>query len=90
MDWKQTSREIFNFVRAISKPGPRAITYINKKEIKNNKVHKVDNAPKYKSIVGAVINVSPVDFTVKTKDSYIKVTEYEFNGKIKIGDRFDV
>ena len=90
LDWKQTSREIFNFVRAISKPGPRAITYINKKEIKINKVEIVDNAPKYKSIVGAVINVSPVDFTVKTKDSYIKVTEYEFNGKIKIGDRFDV
>jgi len=90
LDWNQTSREIFNFVRAISKPGPSAKTFINKKEIKINKVELVDNAPKYRSIIGAVIGTSPVDFTVKTKDSYVKVTEYEFNGKIKIGDRFDV
>ena len=89
LDWNQTSREIFNFVRAISKPGPSAKTFINKKEIKINKVEIVDNAPKYKSITGAIISVSPFNFTVKTKDSYIKVTEFEFNGKIKIGDRFD-
>ena len=90
LDWNQTSREIFNFVRAISRPGPSAKTFINKKEIKINKVELVDNAPKYKSIVGAVVGVSPLGFTVKTKDSYIKVTEFDFSGKIKIGDRFDV
>jgi len=27
-------------------------------------------------------------FLVKTKDNFIKVVEYEYDGKFKIGDRF--
>jgi len=90
LNWNQTSREIFNFVRAICRPGPCARTFINSKEMKINKVELIKNAPKYKSIVGAVINVEPTNFSVKTKDSYIKVSEFEFDGKIKIGYRFDI
>ncbi|MDA8933113.1 formyltransferase family protein [Candidatus Pelagibacter ubique] len=90
LDWNQTSREIFNFVRAICRPGPCARAFIDKKEIKINKVELVDNAPKYKSIVGAVLDITPTNFTVKTKDSYLNVTEFEFNGRIKIGERFEV
>ena len=33
LNWNQTSREVFNFVRAICKPGPRARTFIDKKEM---------------------------------------------------------
>ena len=90
LNWNQTSREVFNFVRAICKPGPRARTFIDKKEIKINKVELVDDVPNYKSIVGSVINKTLTNFTVKTKDSFVKVTEFEFDGKIKIGDRFEV
>jgi methionyl-tRNA formyltransferase len=89
LNWNQTSREVFNFVRAICMPGPCARTFVDKKEIKINKIELVDNAPNYKSIVGSVINKTPANFTVKTKDSFVKVTEFEFNGKIKIGDRFE-
>jgi hypothetical protein len=35
----------------------------------------------YKSIVGAVVNKTLAYFTVKTKDSFVKVTEFEFDGK---------
>ena len=90
LNWNQTSREVFSFVRAICRPGPCARTFINKKEMKINKVELVDNAPNFKSIVGSVINKSPTNFTVKTKDSFVKITEFEFDGKIKIGDRFEV
>ena len=89
LNWNQTSREVFNFVRAICMPGPCARTFVDKKEIKINKIELVDNAPNYKSIVGSVINKTPANFTVKTKDSFVKVTEFEFDGKIKIGDRFE-
>ena len=90
LNWNQTSREIFNFVRAICRPGPCARAFMNNKEMKINKVELVKNVPKYKNIVGAVINITPTYFYVKTKDSFIKVTEFEFDGKIKIGYRFDV
>ena len=89
LNWNQTSREVFNFVRAICKPGPCARTFIDKKEIKINKVELIDDASNYKSIVGTVINKTNYNFMVKTKDSFVKVSEFEFDGKIKIGDRFE-
>ena len=90
IDWNQTSRELFNFVRAICKPGPIARTFINKKEMKINKTEFLLNAPNYKCIVGTVLEKNDNNFVVKTKDNYIKITEYEYDGKIKIGDKFEV
>ena len=58
--------------------------------MKINKVELIDNATNYKSIIGAVIDKTATSFTVKTKDSFIKVTEFEFDGTIKIGYRFEV
>ena len=31
IDWRQTSREIFNFIRALCVPGPQAVSWINGK-----------------------------------------------------------
>jgi methionyl-tRNA formyltransferase len=90
LNWNQTSRQIFNFVRAICKPGPCAQTFINKKKMKINKVELVDKAINYKSVVGTIVNINPTNFIVKTKDSFIKITEFEFDGNLKIGDRFEV
>ena len=90
LNWNQTSREVFNFVRAICRPGPCARTFINKKEMKINKVELLEKTPNYKSIVGLVVNKNLLNFTVITKDSFIKITEFEFDGKLKIGDRFEV
>lgn len=90
LNWNQSSREIFNFVRAICIPGPCARTFINKKEMKINKVQLIDNAPNYKSTVGSVINKTSNSFNVKTNDSFIKVTEFEFDGNVNIGDKFEV
>jgi hypothetical protein len=43
----------------------------------------------YKSIIGTVINKTSDSFFVKTKDSYVKVTEFKFDGRIEVGDRFE-
>jgi len=48
--WNQTSREVFNFVRAICSPGPIATTFINRKVMKINKVEYIKNAPTYKCV----------------------------------------
>lgn len=90
LNWNQSSREIFNFVRSISNPGPHARTYINGIEMKINKVRYIPNAKNYKCITGAVLNKGRTGFTVKTKDSFIKVIEYEYLGKFKVGDRFEL
>jgi len=89
LDWNQTSREIFNFVRAICKPGPMARSFLNGKEIKINKIELIENAPIYKGIPGAVIGKKGNNIVVKTKDSFVIITEYEYDDKIKIGDRFE-
>ncbi len=87
INWNQTSREIFNFVRAICKPGPMSITYSNKIPLKINKVNSCPDFPKYKGIAGQIIGFENSKPIVKTKDSYIIIDEYETNAKLRIGDR---
>lgn len=87
LDWNQTSRDIFNFVRAICRPGPQARTNLNDAEITINKVKYLPNAPKYKGIIGAVVGVDNISFDVKTSDSYVRVIEWGNYIKPKIGDR---
>ena len=87
LDWNQTSRDIFNFVRAICKPGPQARTSLNDVEITINKVEYLPDAPKYKGIVGAVVGVDKNSFDVKTSDSYVKVIDWGNYIKPRIGDR---
>jgi len=91
LDWHQTSREIFNFVRAICKPGPMARAFINGHQIKINKVNLINQAPLYKCIVGAVLHKDKDGvLLVKTKDSFIQIVDYEASINIKVGDRFEI
>lgn len=87
IDWNQTSREIFNFIRAICKPGPMARCYLNGRELKINRSKMINDAPVYKGIPGQIVGKTDNGFIVKTKDTTIEITEYEYDGKIKIGDR---
>jgi len=90
INWNDSSRNIFNFIRAICKPGPMARSFINGVEVKINKSEIVKNAVKYKCIEGAVLNIDETGFIVKTKDSFIKITEYISDIDIKIGSRFEI
>lgn len=90
LSWNQTSREIFNFVRAICAPGPIARSMLHGKEMKINKVTLIQGAPNYKCIVGAILKKDANKFLVKTLDSFIEVSEYEYNSNFKVGDRFEI
>jgi len=90
LNWNQTSREVFNFVRAICKPGPMARTFLNGIEMKINKVEYIRDAPVYKGIIGGILNKDSTGFLVKTKDSFVKVIDYEYAENLKVGDRFEV
>ena len=87
LDWNQKSRDVFNFVRAICRPGPEARTFLGDQEIKINRVQYLPEAPGYKGTVGAVVGVEADAFFVKTADSYIKVSEWSGCTKLRIGDR---
>lgn len=87
IDWNTGSREIFNFVRAICRPGPMATSTLNGKEIKINRVREVKGAHRYINTPGQILGKSEHGFYVKTKDTFIEVTEYVYDGKIRTGDR---
>jgi methionyl-tRNA formyltransferase len=87
INWKQTSREAFNFIRALCKPGPMARSSTNGKEIKLNKSRIINLAPSYKNTIGSVVGITNAGFIVKTLDSTLEITEYEYDGKMRIGDR---
>ena len=87
LNWNQKSRDIFNFVRAICRPGPEARTYLRDMEIKINKLQYLPDAPTYKGIIGSVVGVESNAFFVKTLDSFVKVTEWSGCTRPRIGDR---
>lgn len=87
IEWNQDSREIFNFIRAICEPGPKARSFIDGNEIQINKSKLVPNAPKYKGIPGQILGIKDNGFIIKTKDSILEILEYEYEKEIKIGDR---
>ena len=87
IDWNLTSREIFNFVRAICTPGPCARTILNDSELKINEVQLINNAAKYKGIPGEILNIAYDGVIVRTGDSMIKIVDYESEVKLKVGLR---
>jgi len=89
LDWNQTSREIFNFVRAISKPGPMAQTFIDGISVSINKVALIEGAHIYKGIPGQIIGKSENGWIVKTNDTMIIVQEYSTEAKLRVGKRFE-
>jgi len=88
LDWNQSSREIFNFIRSICVPGPRARTFYKENEVCINRAELIHNAPIYKGIPGAVLKANEKELIVKTKDSFIRLIEWSCDAKIKTGDRF--
>lgn len=87
LDWNQSSRRIFNFVRAICSPGPKARTFVGNEELLINRVKMIEGARDYIGIPGQVIGKKNSSLLVKTADSFVEVCEYECKKKIKIGDR---
>lgn len=89
IDWSQGSREVFNFVRALSDPGPIARTTLNTSTVFVHAIRYLPDAPVYKGIPGAVLSTTPEGFVVKTGDSYVEVTRFTCERKVTVGQRFE-
>lgn len=88
INWSLTSREIFNFVRAICNPGPLSRTFIDGNEVKINTVKLINKSPNYIGIPGAILKIDSEGVIVKTGDSIIRLVEYNSDLGLKVGDRF--
>ena len=92
IDWNWSSERIYNFIRAISDPGPCARVKIDNSEFKVKTARLIDNAPKYISHNGQIVGISNNEIIVKTGDTTIAINDMEEvtdnNLSFKIGDRF--
>ena len=75
-------------MRALTFPGPYALTFINKEKVLIKEVDYIKEAPKYKGINGSIIAKDNNYFLIKTMDSYIRLVSWESNINLKVGDRF--
>ena len=87
IDWNQNSRVLFNFIRSINDPGPRATTNIGKKTVKINKSIFFNDAVKYIGTPGQILSKTEFGFLIKTKDTYIEILEIDTDCKLKVGDK---
>ena len=87
INWNQSSQEIYNFIRAVCKPGPQARSFIDGNEIKINKSRLVHKAPIYKGTVGQILAKTKDGFLVKTQDTFIEILEIKSNVKLRVGDK---
>ena len=71
INWASTSREIFNFVRALCEPGPMACSALDEEVIRINRVKMIENAKPYINIPGQIIGKTEQGFYVKTKDTFV-------------------
>jgi methionyl-tRNA formyltransferase len=97
VDFKWPAEQVFNFVRAISLPGPRARFFLNHEEYSIEECELILEAPKYIATVGEVVGKSSRGNVVKVGDSTILLTSIakiidgvvgeQFTPKFKIGTR---
>lgn len=90
IDWNWTSRRIFNFVRAIGRPGPGARTLLDGKLVTVTSSLEISDAPTYVGIPGEVVGVKDSGIIVKTGDSTLLLTGLDGSGemRMRIGKRF--
>ena len=73
INWNTTSREILNFVRALTLLGQCATTYYKNYPIKILEFIEIFEAPKYIGVPGCILEIDKDYFIVKTIDLYIKI-----------------
>lgn len=87
IDWRMSSKRIYDLVRALYRPYPGASLIFNKREYKLWKVKIIAGAKKFENLEpGKVIAVNYPRFRVKTGDGLIEITEHDIPKIPKIGE----
>ncbi len=85
IDFRCSSRSIYNLVRALRRPYVGAHIETNGEEAKVWKVREVDNLPSNIE-PGKVVAVSDEGFIVKCGEGGVIVLEHEFHDRLSVGD----
>ena len=82
IDWKLSTIEIYNFIRALSIPYPGAFTFINKTKLIIWQAKLVENSTEFIGIPGCLVKITPGEgVIVNTGDGYIMVNEVQYKNK---------
>lgn len=84
IDWSWPSRQVFNFVRAITIPGPCARTLVGDAEIAVVRASMIPNAPRYVATPGEVVGRDGDAVHVKTGDTTICLDELRMEPEVKL------
>lgn len=87
IEWASTSREIFNFIRALSSPGPIARTILEGEPVKIGAARYIEDAPSYIDTPGQVLAKTEEGFLVKTSDSFLEILDIDSDARVKVGQR---
>ena len=87
INWKSTTKEIYNLIRAVTKPYPGAFT--PSKNVMIWKAQPFDSRIPYPNAKeGEIVEVfSTKCFVVKTVDGSLYITNYETDINLKVGDK---
>lgn len=86
INWNWSSREIYNWVRALAFPYPMAFTFYKSQKIKINKVMCTNKIVRSDE-PGTIISTSPLE--VKTSDGSVVIIEFDgFKKKFEIKTNF--
>tara|TARA_B110000046_G_C13024501_1_gene413116 strand:+ start:64 stop:960 length:897 start_codon:yes stop_codon:yes gene_type:complete len=89
INWHHSSRKIFNFTRAICKPGPMAKTLYKKKFFYINKVKDLKDLKSYKdSKAGTIVNIVNGKPIIKTGNGFVKLIKWFGKNKISVNSKF--
>ncbi|MBS1488879.1 MAG: methionyl-tRNA formyltransferase [Bacteroidetes bacterium] len=88
IDWNQTSRRVFNFIRSICMPGPRAVTYLDGEPVFINKSRIINDVPIYMGKPGQILNKTKDGFLIKTQDTFIEIQDIQTQAIMSIGKCF--
>lgn len=87
IDWRMSSKRIYDLVRALYRPYPGASLIFNKREYKLWKAKIIAGAKKFENFEpGKVIAVNHPKFRVKTGDGLVEITEHSMAKVPKIGE----
>ena len=87
INWNQSSRQVFNFIRAICRPGPSAQSIIDDKIVKinNSKIIKENLFSDF--MPGEILFAKKTSYIVGCKNSLLEIKEVDSN--LKVGQFFN-
>lgn len=86
VNWSWQKERIYNWVRALASPYPRAFSFISDTIVYINACTYSDLGFHYQIPNGLIVQVERNSFFVKTPNGVLKITEFETQAEIKKGD----